>query len=249
MTANRAKTGLPMPIDFLVLSAAFLTGISGGLHCSLMCGGIASTLNAKSDGPAWGNALALNVGRIGSYTFAGLLAGTLGTAFVGVVRRPELALTLRSMMGLFLMLIALRLLFPKKLAFALPGNGLIWRFVSRLQGQLPSAYPWRALGSGALWGWLPCGLSTSVLPAAWLEASPLHSSLLILAFGLGTLPLMTAISISGARFSRILGNNGLRVSLALSVFFAGAITATAPWLMQVPELHRWLVLLGCRSLA
>jgi len=238
-----------MPIDFLVLSAAFLTGISGGLHCSLMCGGIATSLNAKSEGPAWANALALNLGRIGSYTLAGLLAGTLGTAFVGIARQPELALLLRSVMGLFLMLIALRLLFPKKLAFALPGNGLIWRLVSKLQRRLPSAYPWRALGLGALWGWLPCGLSTSVLLAAWLEASPLHSSLLMLAFGLGTLPLMTAVSFSGARFSGILNNNGLRIALAVSVFLAGAITAAAPWLMQVPVLHGWLALLGCRSLA
>ncbi len=238
-----------MPIDFLVLSAAFLTGISGGLHCSVMCGGIATSLSAKSQGPAWANALALNLGRVGSYTLAGLLAGTLGTAFVGIVRKPELALGLRSLMGLFLMLIALRLLFPRKLAFALPGNGLIWRLVSSLQRHLPSAHPWRALGLGALWGWLPCGLSTSMLLAAWLEASPLHSSLLMLAFGLGTLPLMTAVSFSGARFSGILSNNGLRITLAVSVLLAGAITAAAPWLMQVPVLHGWLTLLGCRSLA
>ena len=73
-----------MPIDVLVLSAAFLTGLLGGVHCTAMCGGIAAVLSPQARQHALPHALALNLGRIGSYSLAGLLAGTLGAVFVGV---------------------------------------------------------------------------------------------------------------------------------------------------------------------
>ena len=50
-----------------------------------------------------------------------------------------------------------------------------------------------------LWGWLPCGLSATVLLAAWLQASAVHGALLMLAFGAGTLPAMVPLTWSGAR--------------------------------------------------
>ena len=87
-----------------------------------------------------------------------------------------------------------------------------------------------------------------LLLAAWLEASPLHSGLLMLAFGLGTLPLMTTLSYSGARFQNLLGHRGLRTGLAVTVFISGVLTAAAPWLMHAPGMHGLLTALGCRSL-
>lgn len=238
-----------MPVDFLVLSAALLAGLTGGAHCALMCGGIAASLNGHDKESALPHALALNLGRIGSYTLAGLLAGLLGAAFVGLVRIPDLALWLRSVMGLLLMLIALRMLFPRRFAIANALASPLWRLVSKAKATLPASGLWRSLGLGAIWGWLPCGLSTSVLLAAWMEASPLHSSLMMAAFGLGTLPLMTAMSYSGARLQGLLDNRRLRAGMALLVLSAGALTAAAPWLMRVPEMHGVLAALGCRSLA
>ena len=237
-----------MPVDFIVLGAALLTGLLGGAHCTLMCGGLATSLSAKNQANPFAHAMAMNLGRIGSYTVAGVLAGLIGSAFVGLVRIPNLPVMLRSVMGLVLMLIALRMLFPRQLAFTRVGNSAVWRLLSGIKGRLPqSGYP-QSLATGALWGWLPCGLSTSVLIAAWFEASPLHSGLMMLAFGLGTLPLMTAISYSGARFQNLLGHRGLRTGLAVTVFVAGALTAAAPWLMHAPGMHGVLAALGCRSL-
>lgn len=238
-----------MPVDFLVLSAALLAGLTGGAHCVLMCSGIAASINHYGRESALAHALALNLGRIGSYTLAGLLAGTLGAAFVGLVRIPNLALWLRSVMGLLLMLIALRMLFPHRFAFANVLSSSLWRLVSRAKATLPASGLWRSLGLGAIWGWLPCGLSTGILLAAWMEASPLHSSMIMAAFGLGTLPIMTAMSYSGARLQGLLDNRRLRAVMALLVMSAGALTAAAPWLMRVPEIHGMLAALGCRSLA
>jgi sulfite exporter TauE/SafE len=237
-----------MPIDVLVLSAAFLTGLLGGVHCTAMCGGIAAVLNPQARQSALPHALALNLGRIGSYSLAGLLAGSLGSVFVGVFRLPDLALGLRSMMGVVLMLIALRLLFPKQFAFKVPGSSILWRVIEKAKSLLPATGMRRTIGLGAIWGWLPCGLSTSVLLAAWFEASPLHSMLLMLAFGIGTLPLMTAISYSGSRFGLMLAQRGWRMLLASLIFLAGAGTAMAPWLIHSTGAHAWLEALGCRSL-
>ena len=237
-----------MPVDFLVLGAALLSGLMGGVHCTLMCGGIAVSLDAQAKTQALPHALMLNLGRISSYTLAGILAGGIGALFVGFIRIPELAVMLRSLMGLLLVLLALRMLFPKRFAFAVPGSSRVWIWLSGLKQRLPAKGLLRSFGLGAVWGWLPCGLSTSLLLAAWLEASPLHSGLLMLAFGLGTLPLMTAISYSGARLQHLLGHRGLRTGLALTVLFAGVMTAAAPWLMHAPGMHGLLSALGCRSL-
>ena len=237
-----------MPIDFLVLSAAFLSGLLGGAHCTVMCGGIATSLSIKNQQHPFAHALSLNTGRIFSYTLAGLLAGVIGALFVGFARTPVLPIFLRSIMGMMLMLIALRMVFPKQFAFATLSNSAIWRLISGLKSKLPQTGLFSSFAMGALWGWLPCGLSTSVLFAAWLEASPLHSSLMMLAFGLGTLPLMTSISYSGSQFARFFQDKRLKNSFAALIFLAGLLTALAPLLLRSATAHSWLQALGCRSI-
>ena len=48
---------------------------------------------------------------------------------------------------------------------------------------------------GALWGWLPCGLVYSVLLTALASGSAPRGALIMLAFGLGTLPNLLAIGL------------------------------------------------------
>ncbi len=239
---------MAVPIDFLVLGAAFLSGLLGGAHCTMMCGGLATSLNLKSQHQSFAHALSLNTGRIATYTFAGLLAGTVGAFFVGMARTPVLPVILRSVMGVLLMLIALRMLFPRQFAFTALSNSAVWQLISGLKSKLPESGLLGSFAKGALWGWLPCGLSTSVLMAAWLEASPLHSSLMMLAFGLGTLPLMTSISYSGSQMARFFQNTRLRHGIAAMIFIAGLATASAPLLSHSALAHDWLQRLGCRSI-
>lgn len=237
-----------MPIDLIVLSAAFLSGILGGIHCTAMCGGIASSLNAKNRSNIFTHALLLNLGRITSYTLAGLLAGLIGASFIGIVKIPHLGAILRSLMGFILITIALRILFPKTFAFTKIGNGFFWQQLSKIKSYLPQSDYAHSFSMGALWGWLPCGLSTSLLMAAWFEASPLHSSLMMLAFGIGTLPLMITLSYSGGHFVRYLSKNTVRFSFALFILLAGLITAVTPWLRHTSSINGVLEALGCRSL-
>lgn len=237
-----------MPIDLIVLSAAFLSGLLGGIHCTAMCGGIASSLNAKNSSHIFTHALLLNLGRVSSYTLAGLIAGTVGASFISTIKIPHLGEVLRSLMGLVLIIIALRILFPQTFAFTKVGNGFFWRQLSKIKAYLPQSGYAHSLSMGALWGWLPCGLSTSLLMAAWFEASPLHSSLMMLAFGIGTLPLMITLSYSGGHFTRYLGEPKVRYSFAFFILLAGLITAITPWLIHSSRMISVLEALGCRSL-
>lgn len=237
-----------MPIDLIVLSAAFLSGLLGGIHCTAMCGGIASSLNAKNKNNLFSHALLLNLGRISSYTLAGLLAGVVGASFISVIKIPHLGAILRSFMGLILIIIALRILFPQTFAFTKIGNGFFWQQLSKIKTYLPQSGYAHSFSMGALWGWLPCGLSTSLLMAAWFEASPLHSSLMMLAFGIGTLPLMITLSYSGGQFVRYLSKSSVRYSFALFILLAGLITAITPWLTHTSSINSVLEALGCRSL-
>ena len=240
-----------MPLDLPVLLAAALAGLLGGMHCAVMCGGIAASFPAMAPrsrplGVAW----QANLGRVGGYVIAGALAGGIGGAFLRVARIDALAVGLRMAAGLALVLVALRLLDRGGRLDVLAGPGVrAWRWLQPLHRHvLPANTAWRRIALGALWGWMPCGLSTTLLAAAWLQASAAHGALTMAAFGLGTLPMMIPLTWAGARIGQRLQRGGLRSIAGTLVIAAGLLTLAGPWLLHAPVLHRVLEALGCRSL-
>ena len=236
-----------MPIDWLTLGAALLTGLLGGVHCAAMCGGIATGFSAMAPRGGWWSALQPNLGRVAGYTLAGLVAGGIGRGIVEVARLDWLGWGLRMAVGLVLVVAALRLLDRKgRLGFlSRPGVGM-WQWLRPLQRRmLPANTPARRIGLGMLWGWMPCGLSTTMLAAAWLQADARNGALTMAAFGLGTLPVMLPLTWAGARLGQRLQRGGIRTGAGLLVLLAGVLTILSPWLMQVPGLHGLLVALGC----
>ena len=239
-----------MPIDLLALSAALLAGLFGGVHCLAMCGGIAVGFAAPRGDGALRHALLLNAGRVGGYVLAGALVGGFGAALLGAARLPGLALVMRSLVGAVLLLAAFRLLQPQRAAWLGRPAQWFWRRLQPLRERgLARAGAARPLVLGLFWGWLPCGLSTTLLAAAWLQASAAHGALLMLAFGLGTLPLMLSLSWSGARLAGRLARPGIRHGAAALIALAGIATLSGPWLAHTPFLHGVLAALGCRTLA
>lgn len=243
-----------MPIDVLTLTAALLSGLMGSLHCMAMCGGIATGLGAASTGvagarPALAAATALNLGRLSGYALAGALAGWIGMGLGRVIDVLAWQTTLRVALGVVLMLIALRVAGVGDRWNALSRVSLpVWRWLAPMQRRLVPAHTLpRRWALGVLWGWLPCGLSGSLLLVAWLEADASQGALVMVAFGLGTLPAMLPLTFSGARLGRRFVRPGQRRAAAALIFVAGLLTAAAPWLMQVPALHSVLAALGCRS--
>ncbi|MEY4592837.1 MAG: hypothetical protein RIR18_1732 [Pseudomonadota bacterium] len=179
----------------------FVVGLLGGGHCVGMCGGIVSALSLsaanprstteKSSSKTLGLHLAYNAGRILSYVLAGALVGALGAASLHLVKDQWL---LRMVLFAFanLMLLALGLyLFglPRFLAPLERGGQVLWRHIQPLTRRwLPVKGFAQAFPLGLLWGWLPCGLVYSALVTALTTGSAVRGGVVMLCFGLGTLP-------------------------------------------------------------
>ena len=239
-----------MPIDGLVLLAAFVSGLLGTVHCAAMCGGIATSLSTGQRDTLWKAALP-NLGRVLGYALAGAIVGGIGGGLLQLARVPELGIAMRAMVGIVLVIVGLRLLdrHHRLPNFGGGAGSRLWRWLAPLRARIwPADTAGKRLALGMVWGWMPCGLSTTLLAAAWLQASAVHGALTMAAFGLGTLPLMIPLTWAGARIGQRLQHGGLRTLAGTLVIFAGLLTIAGPWLMRVPALHGMLEALGCRSL-
>jgi sulfite exporter TauE/SafE len=235
-----------MPIDWLTLGAALLTGLVGSGHCAVMCGGIATGFSAMAPNAGWRYVIEPNAGRVLGYAAAGAIAGGVGHAIVDAASQPWLPTALRVATGVVLLLVGLRLMLPEG---ATGGTSLlagVWAVLRPLQRRLlPADTSGKRLLLGALWGWMPCGMSTALLTAAWTQADAANGALTMAAFGIGTLPVMLPLTWSGMRVGRRLLRGNARRALGIIIAAAGALTMAAPWLVGVPVLHDVLVALGC----
>jgi sulfite exporter TauE/SafE len=236
-----------MPTNAPALLAVLLTGLLGGMHCAAMCGGIATSFSVWSPQGGWRAALQLNLGRVAGYVLAGAVVGGVGDGLLRLFEWNALAIAMRVAVGLVLIIAALRLLDRRgRLSLLARPGARLWRWLQPLQQRLlPANTMGRRLAAGMLWGWLPCGLSTTMLAAAWLQASARDGALTMAVFGLGTLPVMLPLTWSGARVGSWLQQATPRRFAAMFILFAGVLTLSAPWLMHVPALHGLLGALGC----
>jgi sulfite exporter TauE/SafE len=74
---------------------------------------------------------------------------------------------------------------------------------------------------GLVWGWLPCGLVYSVLIWAISAGSALEGGLLMLSFGLGTLPMLLAMGAFATNLARFVRNPWVRYSAGALVICFG----------------------------
>ncbi len=183
------------------IGAALTLGVLGAAHCATMCGGLAnvSQLGRRRLAvvPAVPLALILsqNSGRIVSYSIAGALAGGAGAALGLRLEFSAWQLVLLALSGFVMISVGLLLagFLPKRMSVERLG-GPIWRRLEPIAKKiLPIHTPTRAFAFGLIWGWLPCGLVYSALSVAAVSGSPLHGSLTMFAFGMGTLPMLTSM--------------------------------------------------------
>ncbi|RFA31241.1 hypothetical protein CAI21_00945 [Alkalilimnicola ehrlichii] len=216
------------------MAAAFLLGFLGSTHCLAMCGGISAALmsGSKPGGGLTAKAVAYNLGRISSYTFAGLLAGTVGLWLGSGLDLLGLSLGLRLALGILMLAIGLHLLIDWQGIRRLESiGGRLWQRLAPLARRLlPVRSAWHATALGALWGWLPCGLVYSVLLAAAASGSPLQGALVMLAFGLGTAPAMLAVATGSGLLGRLPRQPLKRLA-------GGAILLYGTWTLASPIAH------------
>lgn len=194
-----------------------------------MCGGIASMLSITSNNSSHRitTPLFYNLGRLLSYSLiGGLIGGTVST-LSNLTDINQALIWLRLIASLFMILLAFYigrwwhgLLVIEKLGQRL------WKVISPAgKSLLPLKSSVHALPFGFIWGWLPCGLVYSTLTWSAVSGSSVNGALIMLAFGLGTLPAMLLVGISASYLKKIQQSQLFRHVGALLILAYGLYTA------------------------
>jgi sulfite exporter TauE/SafE len=147
---------------------------------------------------------------VSSYTLAGALVGLIGgQLYAADVLPVQIGLLLIG--SAMLLVIGASLLgrsaWLKRLE---PGGLWVWKLVGPLARRV---YPPRSFAqagvAGLAWGWIPCGVVYAALPLALVAGGVGQGALVMLAFGLGTLPNMVLVDVAA---SRVGGSGGVLAS-------------------------------------
>jgi sulfite exporter TauE/SafE len=175
-------------------------GFIGSLHCVGMCGPIAMMLPADTS-KKWKfitGRLLYNGGRIGTYSFLGLLVGFIGESTSYFISQKSLSIILG-------ILILIGVFLPKNWQNKIALNQQIFKFTNFIKSSLSALFKKHSLATqfsfGILNGFLPCGLVYAALSGAFLTERIIDGMFFMTLFGLGTLPMLLGISL-GATWLR-----------------------------------------------
>ena len=211
------------PVTF---TSAFLLGLFSTIHCIGMCGGIIGALSLslpaqiRSDKPRMLMFVTTyNIGRILSYSLAGLIAGAIGTGVLASVGFEQGHEFLRALGVAMMIAIGLYLAgWVPQLAVIEKIGAPVWKRLEPLGRRLlPVASLPKALAYGAIWGWLPCGLVYLVLVWALTAGNAVQGALMMLAFGLGTLPTLLATGFMTSWLTRFARSSTARQVVGLVI--------------------------------
>ncbi len=217
-------------IEPLSLITALLLGLMGASHCLVMCGGIAAAASSSSPGKTnYSFLLLFNLGRILSYTSAGLIVSLLGLWLADSHQIAQQVL--RSISGVLLILMGFYVARWWMVLTRLETVGqFLWRYLQPFTRKLiPIQTRPQALALGLLWGWLPCGLIYSTLAWVAANAQPGMGALTMFCFGLGTLPGILAAGIFARQLNAYIQHNYFRKFAGLLLMFYGSWTLLAIW--------------------
>lgn len=207
------------------------------MHCLGMCGGIMGALSLslpveirQKKVSQFQFVLLYNIGRILSYTAAGMVAGAFGIEILKALGLEQAHDVLRYLGVIFMVAIGFYLAgwFPLVAQLERVGRP-VWQAIEPFARKLmPVNTPVKALIYGITWGWLPCGLVYVVLLMTVTAGSAMQGASMMLAFGLGTLPTMMSAGIMASWISRFSRSQLTRqiigliiVSLAVASLFIG----------------------------
>lgn len=222
------------------LPLVFLAGLLGSSHCVGMCGGFAVSIGAV--GGRWrailGRQLAYSGGRLMTYGFCGAMAGTFGRRISQV---PSHWFNLQAIVaivaGLLLIWQGLQssgiLRFPQK---SLTVSGGFCPAQTMLKTFLTAPHLTGVFVAGLTTGFLPCGLVYAHLALAGASGGMSSGLMTMLAFGLGTIPLMVMAGLGG-RVLSFSSRRRLLICAAWCVIVTGVISTTRGALAAARSFH------------
>jgi uncharacterized protein len=190
-------------IELLLMMTLGFLGSFG--HCASMCGPLAVALatgRINAAFPAknqhwqksWWFHGVMNLSRILSYALGGAILGGLSALALAGGQMVGVGSQLRSAIAL----IGGLLLIGSGLGQIAPGEWPIPRFGQGHWFGRATRQPWLL---GLLWGLMPCGFLYTAQLKAIESGSMLNGAVNLLAFGLGTTPVMMGIGVSAGFFS------------------------------------------------
>ncbi len=213
-----------------ILIAALIAGLLGSAHCLGMCAGISGLFAVGASVASLRSqfllALAYNLGRVISYAVLGSVAASIGRVVVDVI--PSLAGPVRLASSLLIIIVGLQVASNwRALAIVEQMGASVWnRIAPGAMGLVPANTVLRAGGLGLIWGWLPCGLVYSALLLAATTAEPLPGALVMICFGVGTMPAMIASGLSAIRLAAFMSRN--KIGAGLLIVLLGIATLAMP---------------------
>ncbi|MDA7737915.1 sulfite exporter TauE/SafE family protein [bacterium] len=218
--------------------SALILGLVASPHCAGMCGGLQMAFQSGTQTSATIrfvnqqrlHLLILNLGRICTYVIAGVLFAWLGLAFVSSLNIPQISNSLRVFAALVIVLIGLQLLLRSQRPFHfLEGLGAaIWKPISRLIRHDGSLYR-HSFVSGLAWGFLPCGLVYGVVLTAVFAEGFWDSGLIMLGFGVGTLPAMLLTGSAYQWFRTWSRSTSVKTTGGMFFVVGGLLMLSAPY--------------------
>ncbi|MEO8237775.1 MAG: sulfite exporter TauE/SafE family protein [Flavobacterium sp.] len=175
-----------------MLYTAFIFGLISSFHCIGMCGPIAMMLpvDRQNETKKATQIITYHLGRLTAYASIGLIFGLLGRGFFLAGLQQKMSVFI----GVIMILIVLT---PEKLFSKYNFSKPVYKIISKIKSSLGSQFKTKTYKSfftiGLLNGFLPCGMVYVALFGAIAMQSAGLGVLYMILFGLGTLPLMTAV--------------------------------------------------------
>ena len=175
-----------------MLYTAFILGLISSFHCIGMCGPIAMMLpvDRQNETKKATQIITYHLGRLTAYASIGFIFGLLGKGFflAGIQQKMSIFI------GVIMILIVL---IPEKTFSKYNFSKPVYKIIANIKSNLGKQFRNKSYKSlftiGLLNGFLPCGMVYVALFGAIAMQSASFGIVYMILFGLGTVPLMTAV--------------------------------------------------------
>ena len=175
-----------------MLYTALLFGLIASLHCVGMCGPIAMMLplDRNNEAKKGTQIITYHIGKLSAYGLLGLIFGLLGRSFYLAGIQQQLSI----FVGILMIMVAV---VPEKEFAKYNFSKPIYRIITKVKSSLGQQFKSKSYQSlftiGLLNGFLPCGMVYVAIFGAIAMQSISMGIVYMLLFGLGTIPLLTAV--------------------------------------------------------
>ena len=175
-----------------MLYSALIFGLISSLHCIGMCGPIAMMLPVDRNNPAKKviQIMIYHIGRLTAYASLGLVFGILGKGFYMAGIQQNISI----IVGVLMITIAI---VPERLFMKYNFSKPVYKIISKVKSSLGSQFkrksPDALFTIGLLNGFLPCGMVYAALFGAIAMQDVTLGVSYMLLYGLGTIPMMSAV--------------------------------------------------------